>query len=417
MSHPPSTVRGMKVLHTADWHVGRSIRGRSRADEHRAVLAQIGRIAREEAVDLVVVAGDQFDVQAPSAEAEQIVWQAMQDLAATAPVVAVAGNHDNGRRLEAVRTLLTANAIHAVGSVRRPEDGGLQRITAEDGTTAAVALLPFVHHRSAVRAADLLDPDKGDGEYGAAYAQHYQRLAHALCADMRDDEVNVLVGHATCFGGRRGGGEREAHTIERYCIDARQLPQQLDYVALGHLHVDQQVSTAPPVRYAGAPLMMDFGESDKPCAVTVVELVPGRPAAARSVPLDAGRPLRTLRGTLDQVMAAGRPDDDPWLRVLLTGRVPAGVADTVRDHLGDGVVDVRLDTRDADDDQPVAERIGRPPQELFAAFLEERHVDDPRLGRLFAELLEDELAASDGTDDITTAAPADPQQEVAGATA
>lgn len=387
----------MKVLHTGDWHVGRSIRGRSRADEHRAVLTQIGQVARDEAVDLVIVAGDQFDVQAPSPEAEQIVWAALTDLAQVAPVVTIAGNHDNPRRLEAVRTLLAANTIHAVGTVKRPADGGVVRITGADGTIANVALLPFVHHRSAVRAVDLLDPERGDGEYGAAYAGLYARLAAGLCADMQPDDVNVLVGHVTCFGGMRGGGEREAHSIERYCVDPRAFPQVLDYVALGHLHVEQSVATAPPVRYSGAPLMMDFGQSGgnaagKPCSVTVVDLVPGRPAAARAVPLDAGRPLRTLRGSLEQVMSTAAPEDGAWLRVLLTGSVPAGVVDVVREHLGEGVVDVRLDNRDDPGVTPALDRIGRPPEELFAAFLAERQVADPRLSALFARLLEDELA-------------------------
>ncbi len=390
----------MKVLHTADWHVGRSIRGRSRAEEHRAVLAQIAEIARTHAVDLVIIAGDQFDVQAPSPEAEQIVWSAMAELADIAPVMTISGNHDNPRRLEAVRGLLTANAVHAVGQVRRPDEGGVARMTAADGTVAAVALLPFVHQRNAVKAVDLLDPDRGDGEYGAAYAGLYQRFAAGLCADMVDDEVNILVGHVTCFGGMRGGGEREAHSIERYCVDARAFPPQLDYVALGHLHVEQQVSSAPPVRYAGAPLMMDFGESDKPCSVNVVEMTPGRPPAVEVVPLTAGRPLRTIRGSLDQIMALDLPEDDPWLRVLLTGSVPAGVSETVRDHLGDGVVDVRLDNRDERDETPRIERIGRPPQELFAAFLAERQIADDRIPTLFAELLEDELSLDGGMDEM-----------------
>ncbi|WP_370328024.1 exonuclease SbcCD subunit D [Euzebya sp.] len=393
----------MKVLHTADWHVGRTIRGRSRADEHRAVLAQLVAVARDADVDLVVVAGDQFDVQAPSPEAEQIVWQALTDLAEVAPVVTVAGNHDNGRRLEAVRGLLSANAIHAVGQVRRPEDGGVVRIEAADGTPANIGLLPFVHHRSAVRAVDLLDPDSGDAEYGAAYAGLYARFAAALTKAMPPDELNVLVGHVTCFGGTRGGGEREAHTIERYCVDGRAFPQQLDYVALGHLHVAQQVGSAPPVHYSGAPLMMDFGESDKPCSATIVELRPGRPAVVDTVGLDAGRPLRTLRGSLDQVMALETPADDPWLRILLTGTVPAGVADTVRDHLGEGVVDVRLDDRDTATGQPVGDRVGRPPQELFATFLAERQITDQRIGTLFADLLEEELAAEGGVEEVVDA--------------
>mgnify|MGYP005989745061 FL=1 len=397
MSHPRPTVWVMKILHTADWHVGRTIRGRSRADEHRAVLAEIVEVATRRQVDLVIVAGDQFDVQAPSPEAEQIVWKAMQDLAAIAPVVAIAGNHDNPRRLEAVRQLLAANAIHAVGSMRRPDDGGVVRVEAADGTPVNVAMLPFLHHRAAVRAADLLDSDKADGEYGAQYAGLYARFTEGLCRDMDPAELNVLVGHVTAFGGLRGGGEREAHTIERYCVDPRAFPQVLDYVALGHLHVAQQVGSAPPVRYAGAPLMMDFGESDKPCSATIAELELGKPVRTEEVPLITGRPLRTLRGTLEEVMSVDVPDDDPWLRVLLTGAVPAGVADTVRDRLGEHVVDVRLDTRTDDLQVDATERIGRPPQELFAAFLEERQIEDKRIPELFAELLEDELGLEEGS--------------------
>ena len=386
----------MKILHTADWHVGRTIRGRSRATEHRAVLAELVDLARREAVDLVIVAGDQFDVQAPSPEAEQIVWSTMQDLAEVAPVVAVAGNHDNPRRLDAVRPLLAANAIHAVGGMRRPEEGGVFSIEAADGTPVNVALLPFLHHRAAVRGLDLLDAEKADGEYGAQYAGMYQAFTAALCKDMDPAEVNVLVSHVTAFGGMRGGGEREAHTIERYCVDARAYPQSLDYVALGHLHLAQQVGSAPPVRYAGSPLMMDFGESDSPCSVTVVELTAGTPARATDVPLTTGRALRTLRGTLEEVMALDVPDDDPWLRVLLTGQVPAGVADIVRDRLGEGVVDVRLDRRAEEADVALGDRIGRPPQELFAAFLAERQIDDQRIATLFGQLLEDELALEEG---------------------
>ncbi len=396
MSQAPSTVVDMKLLHTADWHVGRTIRGRSRAAEHRAVLAELVGLARTEAVDLVVVAGDQFDVQAPSPEAEQIVWSTLQDLAEVAPVVVVSGNHDNPRRLDAVRTLLAANAIHAVGSLRRPEDGGVFSTEAADGTPVNVALLPFLHHRAAVRGLDLLDAEKADGEYGAQYAGMYQAYTGALCQAMDPAEANLLVSHVTAFGGMRGGGEREAHTIERYCIDARAFPQVLDYVALGHLHLAQQVGSAPPVRYAGSPLMMDFGESDKACSATVVELVPGTPAKAREVPLTTGRALRTIRGTLEEVIALDVPDDDPWLRVLLAGEVPAGVADTVRDRLGEGVVDVRIDRRRQEDVAPLGERIGRPPQELFAAFLAERHIDDDRIGALFGTLLEDELALEEG---------------------
>ena len=93
----------MRFLHTGDWHVGKTLRGRSRADEHRAVLAEIAAIAEAEQVDAVLVAGDLFDSAAPTAETEQIVYHALLALARTgAHVVVVSGNHDNERRLQAV---------------------------------------------------------------------------------------------------------------------------------------------------------------------------------------------------------------------------------------------------------------------------------------------------------------------------
>ncbi len=381
----------MRLLHTSDWHVGRTIRGRSRADEHRAVLAELVELAAEQAVDLVVVAGDQFDVQAPSPEAEQIVWSALQRLAEVAPVVVIAGNHDNPRRLEAVKGLLSAHRIHAAPETAPAADGGVVRVTAADGVEAAVALLPFLHHRNVVRAVDLLDPAKGDSEHGQAYADRYARLGRALAADLGGD-VSLLVGHVTCVGGVRGGGEREAHSIERYSVDPRAFPLELDYVALGHLHRAQDVGSAPPVHYSGAPLMLDFSESDKPCSAAVVDLEPGRPARITDVPLTAGRPLTTLRGTVEEVLA--HPPVEAWTRVLLTGAVPAGVGETIRDRLGERVVDVRVDRPDQRrDDQPRPRRLGRPPQELFAAFLAERGIDDRRIPALFAELLEVEGVA------------------------
>src|SRR5581483_8487112 len=102
----------MRFLHTADWHVGRTIRGRSRADEHVAVLAELAGIARAHEVDAVLVCGDVFNTAAPTPEAEQIVYRALLDLASTgARVVVLAGNHDSDRRLQAVQPLLELGAV------------------------------------------------------------------------------------------------------------------------------------------------------------------------------------------------------------------------------------------------------------------------------------------------------------------
>ncbi len=155
----------MKILHTSDWHVGRTIRGRSRAEEHRAVLDEIAGLAATEAVDLVLVAGDLFDLVAPSAESEEIVFRALLDLAGIAPVVIVAGNHDHPRRLEAVAPLLELGRVRVGATLRRPDEGGVVRVETSSGQTARIALIPFVSQRAIVSADDLmeLDPDQHGG--------------------------------------------------------------------------------------------------------------------------------------------------------------------------------------------------------------------------------------------------------------
>src|SRR3954447_26824482 len=157
----------MRILHTSDWHVGKTIRGESRLDEHSAVLAEIVGIAEGENVDLVLVAGDLYESAAPSAEAETVVTLALLALRAVAPVVVIAGNHDNAARFEAVRPLAAAAGIEVRGRVARPDDGGVVTIDTARGERARVALLPFCSPRYSVRAAELmtLDAAAAAGEY------------------------------------------------------------------------------------------------------------------------------------------------------------------------------------------------------------------------------------------------------------
>ncbi|MFD0474752.1 exonuclease SbcCD subunit D [Nonomuraea thailandensis] len=147
----------MKILHTADWHVGKVLKGRSRTDEHRAVLSELVALAREEDVDAVIVAGDLFDTSAPTPEAQALVLNAVLALREGGrDVVVLAGNHDNPQLLEVYRPILGRLGIHAVGTFRRPDQGGTLSFTARSGEPVRLAALPFLSHRYVVRAADVL---------------------------------------------------------------------------------------------------------------------------------------------------------------------------------------------------------------------------------------------------------------------
>ncbi len=382
----------MRLLHTSDWHVGKTIRGEPRLEEHAAVFAEIAGVARTEAVDVILVAGDLYESPAPSPEAEALVIRTLLELRTIAPVVAIAGNHDNAARFEALRPIADAAGIVVRGRVVRPDAGGVVEIETAGGERARIAMLPFCSPRYSIRAADLMALDAA--QTAGEYAQRLAGIVGVLCADPDPGAVNLLVAHCMVRGGEVGGGERAAQTaFEPYWLSSAAFPPALSYAALGHLHLAQPVPAGPPVWYSGSPIQVDFGEAGAGKHVLIVDVTATTPAQIREVPLTAGDELRTITGTIAELEAmAGTDFGSAWIRVRVEGPGRAGLVDDVRSWLGPRVVEVRVSGTERTVGPAVA-RVGTTPHELFAEFLTEQQVDDPRLGALFAELLDAEMHA------------------------
>ncbi len=372
--------------------MGKTIRGHSRAPEHEAVLSEIVSLAGEHSVDLVIVAGDLFETATPTAEAESLVYRTLLQLLDTgAHVAVISGNHDNARRLHAVAPVFEAlGRIHLVTEPTRPDDGGVIRLSMRGGEEVRLAMLPFVSKRGVVRAADLMEA--AAYENTQTYADRIRLLIETLTAEFGTDTVNILAAHAFVYGGQLGGGERAAHFIDEYAVSAQSFPVTASYVALGHVHRPQRIAGAAPIHYCGSPLQLDFGEEDQPKQVNLVEIEPGVPPVVTPLPLSGGRALRTLRGTVADLGESADRDDGAWLRVVVNEPRRAGLADEVRELLGERVVDVRMDDP-APQRKQRATRSGRAPTELFDEFLTERNVADERVRAMFAELLDAELAS------------------------
>ena len=387
----------MKILHTSDWHVGRTIRGRSRAEEHVAVLAEIVAVAEAQAVDVVLVVGDLFDSAAPTPESERIVFNVLLELAATgAQVIVLAGNHDNDRRLQAVQPLLALGHVVTRPVFARPDAGGVVEVASRDGSERAkVAVLPFLSQRYVIKAGELMGLDAQD--HGQVYDTRVRGLLAALCEGFGADTVNVVAAHLTVGGGRLGGGERAAHTVFEYEVGAVGFPSSAQYVALGHLHRRQQVPGPGQIHYCGSPLALDFGEVADTKGVLVVEAHPGTPARVTDIELSAGRRLRTLTGPLEQIRPLAGTTGDEWLKVVLQEAPRIGLADEVRELFPE-CVDVVVERPPGPEPtgEPRPSRAGYTPAELFDAFLDERGERQPPLVELFAELLE-EAEASPGS--------------------
>jgi DNA repair protein SbcD/Mre11 len=393
----------VKILHTADWHVGKVLKSHSRLAEHRAVLADLVRIADAEDVDVVIVAGDLFETSAPSPQAQGLVMSTLLALRgedSRRHVVALAGNHDNPELVDGVyRPVLGELGVHVLGRPKRPDRGGAITVTTRRGETARIAALPFLSYRFAVRAAEAVLHEAAD--HALDYARQVEAIIRALGGvfsdDSVNDSVNIVTTHGTVLGGRRGGGEREVQTLLGYELPRTVFPATAHYAALGHLHRYQEIDGPCPIVYSGSPLALDFGEEANEPVALVVTATPGSRAHVRPVPVTGGRALRTLRGTLDEVIAASEDEGtgEALLRVILAEQARAGLGDLVREKLPNAI-DVQLaeQYRPRRRNETERGRLGRSPLEQFAAFLAERNVADERVSALFAELL-DEVTASD----------------------
>jgi exonuclease SbcD len=385
----------MKILHTSDWHVGKVLKGRDRYDEHEAVVRSIIETARAEDVDLVLIAGDLFETSAPSPKSQGLVMRALLKLREDGRhVVAIAGNHDNPNLIDSVyRPVLGELGLHLLGTPRAPASGGTITLTTRTGEQAKVAAMPFLSQRYAVRAAELLLHE--NAEHALDYARRVAAIIKALTERFTPDTVNIVMAHATLLGGRRGGGERDVQTAFEYEVPSSIFPSSAHYAALGHLHRQQEIPAPCPAFYSGSPLAIDFGEEGNEAGALIVTATPGTRADARRVPVLGSRPLKTLRGSLDQVIADGEQSNDAYLRVILAEKARAGLGDLVREKLPNAL-EIQLDEahrprpgQHGADKGDKPSRAGRTPIQLFGDYLAEQGVGDERVERMFAELLEE----------------------------
>jgi exonuclease SbcD len=382
----------VRFLHTADWHVGRTIRGRSRTEEFEGALGEVVSIALQEAVDAVLVAGDLYDHRSPAPEADALVFETLVRLHETGiPVVAIPGNHDSALRLEALAKLLKPIGVTMVPRVLPPDEGGLVELTSKGGSERAViACVPFVPERRFGDAAALF---RATEDWYQSYAEGMGRLLAAMTEPFASDRINVLMAHLFTDGAIPGGGEHQVTIGIEYAISPSRLPATASYIALGHVHRPQAVRGAPsPTRYAGSLLQLDFGETDQTKSVAIVDAIPGKPAKVREIQLSAGRRLVDIEGTLDDVITKGEEVSDAYLRVFVhtEGPVP-GLAERVRDTLPHAV-DVQLRYERSEAPEGEAPLSSLQPKEQFVSYYRSEHgVEDmpEELLEAFDEVLDD----------------------------
>ena len=314
----------MRLLHTSDWHLGRAFHGESLLSEQGEAVDRLVELAVDAKVDLVVIAGDLYDRAIPPAEAITLFNEALIRLHGTgAKIVAIVGNHDSPTRVAVADQLLEHAGVTIRGDVARctrpllldPDDGG---------PTVAVYPVPYLEPSLAGPVlADLDDTSRAGATNAPRRLSHHDVTAHATTL-MRNHAASigpvrtVVVAHTFVAGGRSSDSERDLTVGNIDLVDISAFDG-FDYVALGHLHRDQAWDD-DRVAYSGTPLPYSFSEEHDTKSARIVEMDARGRCRTEVVPLDVGRPLRTLRGTLEDLL--GNPDfadaEQARVRVQLT---------------------------------------------------------------------------------------------------
>lgn len=308
----------MKILHTSDWHIGRTLYGRKRYEEFEAFLDWLAETMRDNEIDALLVAGDVFDTSAPSNRAQELYYRFLCRVAASScrHVVVVAGNHDSPSFLDAPKELLKVLDVHVVGSASDPRDEVLVLRDAQGAPELIVCAVPYLRDRD-IRLSEAGESvEDKERKLIEGIRSHYATVAELAEQKRRTLGAGIPVvamGHLFTAGGQTaaGDGVRELYVGSLARVTAEIFPESFDYVALGHLHVPQRVNGSETVRYSGSPLPMGFGEARQRKSLCLVEFLGAAPSV-RLLDVPVFRRLERVEGDWNSILSR-------FLELSLTG--------------------------------------------------------------------------------------------------
>jgi len=381
----------MRILHTSDWHLGRSLYGRKRYGEFSAFLDWLTQIIEDKKIDALLVAGDVFDISTPSNWAQGLYYRFLCRVAASCcrHVVIIAGNHDSPSFLNAPKELLRALNVYVVGSMTGSLDDEVIILCTDDKPEAIVCAVPYLRDKDIRTAEPGETIDDKNAKLVEGLKNHYSGVC-AIAEQKRAEFQNsghdnipiVAMGHLFTAGSKTvdGDGVRELYVGSLTHVGEEVFPSSIDYLALGHLHLPQEVGRSKHIRYCGSPIPMGFGETTQEKKIVLIDFNGSTPNI-QEFPVPCFQKLVRIVGTLDDIHAKleelKKEKSSAWLDIEYTG---SSIIDSLRGMLEETIADSAMEIRRI--------RNRHLMNRMISTAAEDETLDDLNAGDVFARCLD-----------------------------
>lgn len=346
----------MKILHTSDWHLGRSLYGRKRYDEFAAFLYWLAQTIEDEGIDVLLVAGDVFDTSTPSNRAQELYYRFLCRISASCchHVVVIAGNHDSPSFLNAPKELLRALNVYVVGSMTEALEDEVIVLHKDAQPEVIVCAVPYLRDKDIRTVEPGETIDNKNAKLVEGLKKHYADVCDIAEQKQTKFEKEghadipiIAMGHLFTAGGKTvdGDGVRELYVGSLAHVGVDVFPSTIDYLALGHLHVPQAVGSAEHIRYCGSPIPMGYGEASQEKKVVLIEFNSTTPNI-HEVPVPCFQQLLRIVGSLDDIHAKleelKKEESRAWLEIEYTGAdIIGNLLDILDESLADSAMEIR----------------------------------------------------------------------------
>jgi exonuclease SbcD len=397
----------MRFIHTSDWHLGKHLEGHSRLPEQEMFLEDFVNTVEENNIDMVIIAGDIYDTSNPPAQAEKLFYKTIKRLANNGqrPIIIIAGNHDNPERLSAASPLAHEHGIMIMGNPKSKVETGVYEgfsiLESGEGyleidinkEKAVILTLPYPSEK---RLNEVLSESTDDASRQVGYSEKIGQIFEELSSKFRDDTINLAVSHLFVLGGEGSDSERPIELGGSLIVNKEHLPQNAQYIALGHLHKPQKISDKLNVYYSGSPLQYSKSEINYSKCSYLVDIHPKEKANVEEVYFKNYKPIEVFKcNSIDEAMekCEENKNRDMWayLEIKTDEVIPQSTIKKMKELLPD-IIEIKPIIAGIDDYEEAIDIKEISMAELFKEFYKNTRELEPKgeLMDLFLDITNEE---------------------------